>query len=57
MDEHEKAIATRQVDALVALTTAVAQLHAIVESLHGSVLHIAALAMRLEARLGDAPAE
>lgn len=57
MDAHEKEIAARQVDAIVALTTTVAQLRTVVELLHASVTQLVAAALRLEGKIDVSPAE
>lgn len=56
MDEREKVIAARQVDALVALTTTVDQLRDVVVLLNNSVTQLTAIAMRLEAKFDAVPA-
>lgn len=56
MDSHEKDIATRQVDAIVALTTRIDQLCTIIQLLNGTVTNL--LAMTIAERQRDTtPAE
>ncbi len=57
VDDREKEIATRQVDALVALTTIVEQLREVVITLNSSVTHLTSMGLRLEAKLDAQPAE
>jgi hypothetical protein len=57
MEEHDRALAERQIEAVVTMTTAADHLRGSVDLLHGMMSQLMAVLARLEARLGHVPAE